>query len=85
MKSVVTYGCETWTLSVRDINRLLVFERQVLRREYGSVDTEEEWRISIYDELEKLVRGEDVDQQIRAQRIKWWGTSKQDGEKKNKE
>jgi hypothetical protein len=78
MKSVVTCGCETWTLSVRDINRLLVFER------YGPVDTEEEWRISIYDKLEKLVRGEDMDQQIRAQRIKWWGISKQDG-KKNKE
>ena len=27
IRPVVTYVCETWTLSVQDINNLLVFER----------------------------------------------------------
>ena len=36
-----TFGCETWTLSIRDVNSLLVFERQKLRRIYGAVQTEE--------------------------------------------
>ena len=29
LRPVVTYGCETWTLSVRDVNNFLVFERQI--------------------------------------------------------
>ena len=51
---------------------MLVFERQILRV-YGPVQTEEGWRIRNNDELEKLMRGEDVVKYIRAQRIKWWG------------
>jgi hypothetical protein len=31
----VTYGCETWTMAVTEQNRLLVFERRVLRKIYG--------------------------------------------------
>jgi hypothetical protein len=51
---------------------LRLFERQILRV-YGPVQTEEGWRIRNNDELEKLMRGEDVVKYIRAQRIKWWG------------
>ena len=49
-----------------------MFERQILRV-YGPVQTEEGWRIRNNDELEKLMRGEDVVKYLRAQRIKWWG------------
>jgi len=28
-RPAMTYTCETWTLSVRDMNILLVFERQI--------------------------------------------------------
>jgi hypothetical protein len=73
IRPVVTYGCETGTLSVRDVQNLLVFERQILRRIYGQVQTEEGWRIRNNDELEKLVRGEYIVKYIRAQRIKRWG------------
>ena len=51
-RPIVTYGCETWTLSVRDVNNFLVFERQMLRRMYGAVQTEEGWIIRNIDELE---------------------------------
>jgi predicted transcriptional regulator of viral defense system len=51
-RPIVTYVCETWTLSVRDVNNLLVFERQMLRRMYGAVQTEEGWIIRNIDELE---------------------------------
>jgi hypothetical protein len=51
-----------------------VFARQILRRIYGPVQTEEGWRVRNNDELEKLMRGEDTSivNYIRAQRIKWW-------------
>jgi hypothetical protein len=55
VRPVVSYGCETWTLSVRDENNLLVFERQILRRIGGPVETEG-WRVRNNDKLEKLMR-----------------------------
>jgi hypothetical protein len=33
---VVLYGCETWSLSLREEHRLRVFENRVLRRIFGS-------------------------------------------------
>ena len=32
---VVLYGCETWSLTLRDERRLRVFENSVLRRVFG--------------------------------------------------
>ena len=32
---VVLYGCETWSLTLRDERRLRVFESRVLRRVFG--------------------------------------------------
>jgi hypothetical protein len=34
--SVVLYGCETWSLILREEHRLRVFENRVLRRIFGS-------------------------------------------------
>jgi hypothetical protein len=31
----VLYGCETWSLTVREENKLRVFENRVLRRIFG--------------------------------------------------
>jgi hypothetical protein len=33
--SVVLYGCDTWSLSLREEHRLRVFEDKVLRRIFG--------------------------------------------------
>ena len=38
--SVVLYGCETWSLKLREERRLRVFENRVLRRIFGSVRDE---------------------------------------------
>jgi hypothetical protein len=35
MRPVLLYGSETWVLTIREENRLLVFERKVLRTIYG--------------------------------------------------
>jgi hypothetical protein len=32
---VVLYGCETWSLTLREERRLRVFENSVLRRVFG--------------------------------------------------
>jgi len=69
----VTFTCETWTLSVWDINNLLVFERQILREIFGPLQSTEGWRIRNNNELQKLIKGEGTVKYIKAQRIKWWG------------
>jgi hypothetical protein len=33
--TVVLYGCETWSLTVREEHKLRVFENRVLRRIFG--------------------------------------------------
>ena len=57
---MATRGCETWTLSERSANSLLLFERQILGRLYGAVKTEEGCRIGSNEELDELMIGEDV-------------------------
>jgi hypothetical protein len=43
---VVLYGCETWSLTLREEHRLRVFENRVLRRIFGPKRDEVtgEWR-----------------------------------------
>jgi hypothetical protein len=68
---VVTYGCKTWTL-YRTYN-LLIFERQMLRKIDGPIHCKEGQRIRSNNELQKLIKGEDIAKYIQPQKIKWWG------------
>jgi hypothetical protein len=54
--SVVLYGCETWSLTLRDEQRLRVFENRVLRRIFGPKrdETTGEWRRLHNEELNDL-------------------------------
>jgi len=36
---VVLYGCEIWSLTLREERRLRVFENRVLRRIFGPIET----------------------------------------------
>ena len=50
---VVVYGCETWSLTLREETRLRVFENRVLRRIFVPKRDEvtAEWRKLHYKEL----------------------------------
>jgi len=49
---VVLYGCETWSLKLREERRLRVFENRVLRRIFGPKrDEVTEWRKLNNEEL----------------------------------
>jgi hypothetical protein len=56
MLLIVLYGCETWSLAVREEYRLRVFENRVLRRIFGPKRDEAEggWRILHNEELHNL-------------------------------
>ena len=54
--SVVLYGCETWSLTLREERRLRVFENRVMRRIFGPTRDEVtgEWRKLQNEELNDL-------------------------------
>ena len=53
---VVLYGCETWSLTLREERKLRVFENMVLRRIFGPRRDEitGEWRRLHNEELNNL-------------------------------
>ena len=53
---VVLYGCETWSLTLREEHRLKVFENRVLRRKFGPKGdgVTGEWRKLHNEELNDL-------------------------------
>jgi hypothetical protein len=73
MRPTIQYSSETRTLSVGDVNSLLAFERQVLRRVCTEVQTEERWSMRDKDEFDKLMTGESIVEYVRAQRITYLG------------
>jgi len=54
--SVVLYGCETWSLTLREERKLRVFQNMVLRRIFGPRGDEVmgEWRRLHKEELNDL-------------------------------
>ena len=54
--SIVLYGCENWSLTLKEENMLRVFQNKVLRRIFGSKRDEvtEEWRELYNEELNDL-------------------------------
>jgi hypothetical protein len=61
---VVLYGCETWSLTLREEHRLRVFEKRVLRRIFGPKRDEitGEWRRLHNGELHNLYSSPDIRQ-----------------------
>ncbi|KAJ4435346.1 hypothetical protein ANN_17959 [Periplaneta americana] len=65
---VVLYGCETWTLTLREEHRLRVFENKVLRKIFGAKRDEVtgEWRKLHNTELHPLYTSPDIIRNIKS-------------------
>jgi hypothetical protein len=72
---VVLYGCETWSLMLREEHTLRVFENRVLRPIFGPKRdvVAGEWRKLHSKELHNLYLSPDIIRQIRSRRIRWAG------------
>ena len=72
---VVLYGCETWSLTLREERRLRVFENRVLRRVFGPKRNEVtgEWRKLHNEELSVLYCSPSFVRMIKTRRIRWAG------------
>jgi hypothetical protein len=45
IRPIVTYGAETWAATESELQKLLIFERKILRKIYGPVKDRDNWRI----------------------------------------
>jgi hypothetical protein len=71
---VVLYGCETWSLTLREEHRLRVFENRVLRRIFGPKREEDgSWRKLHNGELHSLYSSPDIVKVIKSRRLSWTG------------
>jgi hypothetical protein len=72
---VVLYGCEAWTLTLREERRLKVFENRVLRRVFGPKRdlVTGEWRKLHNEELNDLYSLPKSVRVVKSRRMRWAG------------
>jgi len=70
---MVTYGAETWTLTERNMNYLMIITRRILTKIFGPVQERAGWKIRTNLELNKLIGGNYTVKFVKTQRLKWWG------------
>jgi hypothetical protein len=70
VRPLITYACETWVLKEAIKQKLLVFERKILRRIFGPTkERDGMWRIKTKDELKKLIGNKTIINYIKSQRL----------------
>jgi hypothetical protein len=72
---VVLYGCETWSLTLREEHRLRVLENRILRRIFGPKRDEVTggWRNLHNEELHVSYSSPSIFRVIKTRRMRWAG------------
>jgi hypothetical protein len=72
---VVLYGCETWSLILREVHRLMVLENRMLRRIFGPKRGKMMggWRQLHNEELHNLYSSPSIIRMTKSRRMRWAG------------
>jgi hypothetical protein len=81
---IVLYGCEIWSLTLREERKLRVFENRVLRRIFRPRRDEVtgEWRRLHNEELNDLYCSPNIVRVIKWRRMRWYGHVARMGEER---
>jgi hypothetical protein len=81
---IVLYGWETWSLTLREEQRLGVFENRVLRRIFGPKrdETTGDWRRLHNEKLNDLYSPPNIIRVNKSRRMRWAGHAARMGEKR---
>jgi len=81
---IVLYGCETWSLTLREEKKLRVFENMVLRKIFGPRGDEVtgEWSRLHNEELNDLYSSPNIVRVIKSRRMRWAGHVARMGEER---
>ena len=67
------YASETWVLKENIIQKLLMFERKILRGIFGTTKENQTGRIKSNEELDKVIKHENIVNHIKTHRLSWLG------------
>ena len=81
---VVLYGCETWSLTLREERKRRVFENKVLRGLFGPKrdKTTRDWRKLHNEEVKDLYNSTNIVWMIKSRRMRWVGIVAHMGERR---
>ena len=73
-RPTVTYGSETSVLKENMINKLMIFERKIVGKIFGPPRSDDGcWRIKTNQEINDVLRGQNIIGFIKKQRLNWLG------------
>jgi hypothetical protein len=74
IRPVAVYGSECWVFTENIKQKLLVFERKILRGIFGPTQKANgEWRLKTNEELEKAINNKNIVRYIKYKRLSWLG------------
>ena len=74
MMNCLSYAPETWVLKENMTNKMMTFERNIMRKIFGPTRTNDGyWRIKTNEEINDILKGQNIIEFIKKQRLKWLG------------
>jgi hypothetical protein len=74
IRQTVTYAWETWVFKENLINKLMIFERKIMRKIFGPIRSDDgNCRIKTNQEINDIIKGQNIFGFIKMQRLSWLG------------
>jgi hypothetical protein len=73
IRPILSYGSETWMLTIEEMNTLIISERKITRKIYEPIKEGDSWRIRKNKDITYILQGADIVKFIKSSKIRWYG------------